>query len=51
VSIVNSRGLEKGVRTLLLAPKAAGAAAHKTYVMRLKESYGSASLSRSCRDL
>jgi hypothetical protein len=49
--VVNSRGPTKGFATLTLAPASKGAAAHRSYVMKLKESYGSAEVSRSCKVL
>ena len=47
--VVNSRGPASGRATLTLAPGSKGAASRKAYVMKLKENYGSANVSRSCR--
>jgi hypothetical protein len=49
--VVNSRGPTKGQATLMLSPAAKGAAARKEFVMKLKEAYGSADVSRRCKEL
>jgi hypothetical protein len=49
--IVTSRGPTSGRKVLTLAPVSKGAAAHKTYVIRLNEAGGMANSSHSCKVL
>ena len=49
--VVTSRGPMTGRKTLTLAPTSKGAAAHKVYVMKLKEAGGTADVSRQCKVL
>lgn len=49
--VVNSCGPTKGQATLTLARASKGAAARKAFVMKLKEAYGSADVSRRCKEL
>ncbi len=47
--VTTAKGVSQGHATLVLAPKSAGAAAKKTYVLRLKEAGGgNAQSSRAC---
>lgn len=49
--VVNSFGPNTGRTVLTLAAKSKGAAAHKSYVMKVKQAGGMASVSHSCSDL
>ena len=49
--VVNSFGPNTGRAVLTLAEKSKGAAAHKSYVMKVKQAGGMASVSHSCSDL
>lgn len=49
--VVNSLGPNTGRAVLTLAAKSKGAAAHKSYVMKVKQAGGMASVSHSCTDL
>ena len=49
VFVISAKGTAQGHATLILAPKSKGAAAKKTYVMKVKMMGGMAQSSRECR--
>jgi len=49
VNVSNAKGSAQGHATLILAPKSAGAAAKKSYVLKVKLLGGMAQSARACR--
>ena len=49
--VVGAHGPSQGSATLTLAPKSKGAAAQQSYVMKIKDRFGTGTVSRECKSI